>query len=373
MSLSPLAPIRMHIPKHTAMTRQPRHAARAAQGLLEKGCLWPLAPAAIAVDVAARCKQWAFRLGLRQRHRAPVPVIAVGNCIAGGSGKTPLVAWIRDRCVAHGAQPAVVARGYKGDGEANDEARMLGSATYCHPQRIVAARRAAADGATVIILDDAFQHQQCHRDLNLVCVDATRPWGWPGSRRGALLPWGLMREPAAAIRRADAVIATRCDQAPRALLEHLQACCRHWRLPLLRSQHAPHAVHSLTDPSHTQAPSELWGRRVVACSAIARPQAFHRTLQGLGARIVGHRAFPDHYHFQTPDMHDLAHAARSLQASIVCTAKDAVKLTPLLQAHTTANLVEQPWLALDIALSFNADDNHTLSGMIHQVLEEHSP
>lgn len=367
----PSVPFCMHTPPSIPdpSLRPDRHLARNGQRLLEQGALWPLAPVAAAVGLAAWGKAWAFAVGLRQRQRAPVPVIAVGNIIAGGSGKTPLVAWIRDHCLAQGAQPAVVSRGYGGDDQGNDEAAMLGSATYCNPQRIIAARQAAAEGASVVILDDAYQHQHCHRDLNLLCVDATRPWGWPGQRRGAMLPWGLMREPAHAMRRADAVIATRCDQAPAQLLQHLRHCCRHWQLPLLCSRHAPQSLRPLGSPSQQQPLATLQGERVMACSAIARPQAFIRTLEQLGAVVVGAESFPDHHSFQPSDMARVSQRAATRAAQVICTAKDAVKLAPLLARQPSA----VTWSAVDIALSFNADDEHALSMMIHQVLEEHSP
>ena len=107
-------------------------------------------------------RDYAFSRGLLRSTRVNVTVISIGNLIAGGSGKTPVVAWMLDYLRQRHYEPAVIARGYGGAtaGEANDEAAMLGSAVYCHPQRATAAATAIASGANCLIMDDGLQHRK---------------------------------------------------------------------------------------------------------------------------------------------------------------------------------------------------------------------
>ena len=113
------------------------------------------------------------------------------------------MAWLLESLKGMGYSPAVIARGYGSAavGEANDEAQMLNGAVYCHPQRRIAAKAAIQNGADYLIMDDGFQHRQLHRDTDLLCIDATRPWGWQHNRFGAFLPFGILREHGHALRR----------------------------------------------------------------------------------------------------------------------------------------------------------------------------
>jgi tetraacyldisaccharide 4'-kinase len=145
-----------------------------------------------------------FDHGLRRVSRAEVPVISVGNVTAGGTGKTPFVAYLANWFGGRSMKVVLLSRGYRAlEGEVNDEKLVLdqqcpGVPHLQHPDRVRSARVACREhGAQVIILDDGFQHRRLHRDLNIVLVDALNPWGY-----GHLLPRGLMREPRSALRRA---------------------------------------------------------------------------------------------------------------------------------------------------------------------------
>lgn len=348
-----------------------RHPLRSAQALIEGGHLWPLAPLAAAhaglVELRNRCFDW----GLLARHSLPVPVISVGNLIAGGSGKTPLVAWLLRSLQGLGHRPAVLARGYGAgaDAAANDEALMLDGQVYCHPRRSIAGQRALQDGADCLILDDGFQHRSCARNLDLLCMDATRPWGWPGSWNGALLPWGMLREPRQSLRRAHGLIVSRCDQAPRQLLTAIRRLADAHGLPFWPTWHCPSGLRDMSGREQALDLTALRGQRLLLCSAIARPQAFTQTVGSLGGRVLGHRAFPDHYRYSTQDIIDLQGAARSLRARLLCTAKDAVKIAPLMAACISQlpSADPAPCWVLDTQLEFMVPEH---AQALHALLQQ---
>jgi len=170
-------------------------------GLIE--CL--RAPAAL-VGVATDLRRLAYDLGLFPSARLTVPVISVGNLTAGGTGKTPFVAHIVGELRRRGLRPGVLSRGYgaRADGADADETRMLahqlGDVDHVEdPDRIRGGQVLVEAGVDVIVLDDGFQHRRLGRDLDLVLIDATRPWGLPAPPEGgepvrAFLPRGLLRE-----------------------------------------------------------------------------------------------------------------------------------------------------------------------------------
>src|SRR5262245_12493692 len=154
-----------------------------------------------------RLRNWLYDRGWKRTHRAAVPVVSVGNLTVGGTGKTPCVEfvarWFRER----DRRVAILSRGYGSTGGANDEAMVLEENLPDVPHLQGADRVALAAAAVeeleseVLVLDDGFQHRRLARDLDLVLVDATNPWG-----HGAVLPRGLLREPASGLRRAGAVL-----------------------------------------------------------------------------------------------------------------------------------------------------------------------
>jgi tetraacyldisaccharide 4'-kinase len=171
-------------------------------------CIEPLYRGAICLRNAA------FDRGWRAIHRPHVPVISIGNITTGGTGKTPMVACIVGKLQALGRRPAVLMRGYHRDRAGrSDEQELLhellpGVPVLAQPDRVAAAQRLQREhpDANVIVLDDGFQHRPIGRDLDIVLIDATNPFGF-----GRLLPRGLLREPPAELQRADAVIVTRAD------------------------------------------------------------------------------------------------------------------------------------------------------------------
>lgn len=258
------------------------------------------------------------------------PVVSVGNLTAGGTGKTPMVAWLVHALQERGRRPGIVSRGYGADADGtNDEARLLAEALpgVPHAQDPDRARgaRALLAAADVLVLDDGFQHRRLARDVDLVLVDATRPWGLPAKPGEEpvceLLPRGLLREAPAALARAHAIVITRSDQVEAGELAELcttiereapgvPCICAVHRPARLRSREAVYTV------------EQLAGASVDLVSAIGNPDAFERTVRDLGAEIVTHRRFPDHHLYAAEDLEGLGDDGRR----IVTTAKDGVKL-----------------------------------------------
>jgi tetraacyldisaccharide 4'-kinase len=261
-----------------------------------------------------------------------VPVISVGNITTGGTGKTPLVVDIAQRAQARGRTVAVLSRGYKArKGELADELvyisrRLPGVVCIQDPDRTAAAGRAVKQHrADAIVLDDAFQHRRLGRDLDVVAVDATCPFGF-----GYLLPRGMLREPPGALGRADLIVITRADQVEPAALDELQVrleeaapgvsrvACRHKPVGLLRLD------------GGAPEPAELEGRRVVCASGIGSPGAFEGTVRQMGADVGGHLVFADHHRYRAEDVARIMAEAKRCDADlVVITEKDAVKLAGL--------------------------------------------
>jgi len=159
---------------------------------------------------------------------APLPTIVIGNITVGGTGKTPMTLYLGERLARLGEKPAVLMRGYKG--QASDEAREIQNALkrYSVPivigsNRLNSAILARERGCSVALLDDGFQHWRLNRDLDIVLIDASRPFGG-----GHLLPQGRLREPLSGLARAGAVVITRADSVSAAGLSALKTQLARW-------------------------------------------------------------------------------------------------------------------------------------------------
>jgi tetraacyldisaccharide 4'-kinase len=286
--------------------------------------------------------------GLAAIQRVSVPVVSVGNITTGGTGKTPLVAWIASWLSERRRRVVLVSRGYGAQpGEPNDEALELAALLpdiphLQNPDRVAAARQAIeAFGAQVILLDDAFQHRRLHRDLDIVLIDSLEPFGFD-----RLLPRGLLREPLSSLRRADVIAISRADLVPN---EQRQAIARRIR------EHAPRAL--LVEIAHR--PRALWShegastdagtlsdRRIAAFCGLGNPRGFRETLVRAGAEIADFRVFSDHFRYGPDDLKSLADWADQLDIDlVVCTMKDLVKLR-------VAALGRRPLHALTIGIEF---------------------
>ena len=292
------------------------------------GWRWLLLPLAPLYALVVRLRAWGFATGRLASTRGGIPVISVGNLTVGGTGKTPVTSWLVGLAerAAHAAEhPAhklpggirraavVLSRGYGrrsrgdmarvcvADGSTPSAAAMGDEPAWLagrHPEVpvYVDAQRARAlglatvwDAPAVAILDDGFQHMRLQRDLDVVLVDAQAGLG-----NGLLLPLGPLREPMAALRRADVVLLTKCNLGdPEPLAKRLRPWLRGAGVPIFRAEYRPVRLSHL-EGGGTMPISALEGREVTLLSAIARPRQLAGTLSAVGATVTTHHALPDH-------------------------------------------------------------------------------
>jgi tetraacyldisaccharide 4'-kinase len=274
-------------------------------------------------------RNWLFDHGWLGVTKVPVPVVSVGNLTVGGTGKTPCVEYIAAHYRERGLRVAILSRGYGAEMGPNDEALVLEEnlSDVPHlqgPDRVALAGTAVEElESEILVLDDGFQHRWLTRDLDLVLLDATCPWG-----HGHLLPRGLLRERPRGLRRAHAVLLTRCDQAAAEQLGGLRAAVRRLApgAALIETRHR--AVELLDTAGQTSPLETLTEMPVAAFCGLGNPGAFQRTLVSLGVRVQDFRAYPDHHAFTRTDVDDLDRWAAALhpETVVVTTQKDLVKL-----------------------------------------------
>lgn len=274
----------------------------------------------------SRIRRLLFHCGLLTVRRVPVPVVVVGNIAVGGSGKTPVVAWLVTRLREAGFTPGIVSRGYGGrargvalvgadddPGEYGDEPVLLAQLARC-PVAVGAARVEAAlallaayPDCDVIVSDDGLQHYRLHRDVEIAVVDEAAL----GNRW--LLPAGPLREGLPRLRRVDVVIAH--GPLSRSVVRRLHG------QPVFTMRLEGTHVRALADPADQRPLADFRGRRVHAIAGIGRPQRFFAQLAAHGLDVVPH-AFADHHRFSPADL-DVG-----VGEPKILTAKDAVKCRP---------------------------------------------
>lgn len=293
-----------------------------------------LAPAEAGFRGVVRLRGAAYDHGLLSTSRVAVPVISVGNISVGGAGKTPVARWLVAELRRLGHAPAVLHGGYALDEPALHRLWHPELPVVVGRDRIASARRAIEGGATVLVLDDGFQHRRLGRDLDLVLVAAE---SWLARRR--LLPRGPWREAARALARAQAVAVTRkvvTAPAASAVLEELRSYAP--RAAAVQLQLRPsgwlhwgasHPAAGLSAPGPKVPEPVVQGPEgeVLAVTAIARPDLFVGNAREAGAEVSGSLFFPDHHDFTAHDVAAIRRAAAG--RPLITTAKDLVKLGPL--------------------------------------------
>lgn len=296
-------------------------------------------------------RRWGYARGLFRTRSLSHPVISVGNLSVGGTGKSPMVAYLAGLTRELGFEPAILTRGYRGkaesgnllvsDGsqvladsiEAGDEAYMLASTLPTTPVGVGANRwetgrlveERLPHPRRLFLLDDGFQHLRLARDLDLVAIDATLP---PTSDE--LLPLGRLREPLESLRRADAALLTRCHLATKQLplLEaEIQSVIP--GLPLFRFRTV--LVEGVWVPEEKAVSLEETARRkAVALAAIGNPSQFLGDLGRSGLRVINEFLFRDHHPFTQAEIDQILDRSRRLNADLlVTTEKDSVRLRNL--------------------------------------------
>lgn len=291
------------------------------------------------LGVAARTA--AYRAGLLKVWRSPAKVIVVGNLTVGGTGKTPLAAYIARRLKEQDFRVAVILRGYKSRGgtgprvvseghglilppeEAGDEAALLAKRLREIPVVVAADRFPAAQlavekfGATHLVLDDGFQRLALERDVNILVLDSARD---PAAEY--LLPRGPLREPLAAARRADGLVFSRAPGPQVPDWEWIEKICPD--LPAFALRYRPLGLTALTGEAirPLALPSLLF-------SGIGSPQGFTESFREAGGVVVASVDFEDHHAYGPEDIQRLVKAAPAAGAErLVTTEKDAVKIKP---------------------------------------------
>ena len=312
---------------------------RARMGALGSLLLAPLAPASWLYGAAARAHRAAHSGHWLRTRRLPCRVVSVGSLVVGGSGKTPLAAWVAAGLHARGHRVVLATRGYRrsrrdavhtlSDGRrlrgdsvgSGDEPLVLAAHSAGVPvlvgrdRGLVGLRAVAAFGADVLVLDDGFQHHRLHRDLDLVTFD-----GRFGLGNGHVLPRGPLREPASALAHADAlaVIDGPLESPDEQAIARLAA--NPYRIVARRR---PTQLGDIRG-GRGEPPTALAGMRVGMLAGLGQPDAFQRTLEAHGATVVARRCFADHHRYRPRDVRDLHREAETW----VTSEKDAVKILP---------------------------------------------
>lgn len=308
--------------------------------------------AAKAYGAAVHWRARAYATGRLRRHVLPCAVISIGNIEVGGTGKTPMAVSLAGYIRQLGYRPVILSRGYKGsvskkgavvsDGRTllqsadavGDEPFLMASLLESVP--VVIGRDRVAGGRLairrfqpdVIVLDDGFQHLRLHRDMDVVLLDATTPFG-----NGHLLPRGRLREHVGALVRSHAVVLTRSMEIEPSYFAQLRDALT--PRPLFRAFHCSRvrgvlpAQTSISEECMRLVPDSegLSSRQLFAFSGLARNEAFWKNLKGMGAGLTGTMGFTDHHTYSRKDMHRIIAAARKANSPcLVTTDKDMVRL-----------------------------------------------
>lgn len=319
---------------------------------------------ALAYGTAVRWRNHLYDRGTLKSRQVDVPVICVGNLTAGGTGKTPLVIWLCGflRRIT-GVNYAVLTRGYKTKQAQADEPALFSrhcpeATVVINPDRVAGARQAIQDhGAGIIVMDDGFQHRRLARDLDIITLDATAPFGY-----GHMLPAGLLREPLCALTRAQAVVLTRSDQVPDDDLQTIELTLLEINpdLVLAHAAHAPRSVKLRKQPPLPAA--SLAGKRVFAFCGIGNPQAFFKTLSLLKAELVGTQIYDDHHHCTQADIKSLRDRAARAGAHYLLTTEKNFADVEILDVSG-----EMPLGYLEIEFQFTQGEDK-LCGLIERTL-----
>lgn len=313
-----------------------------------------------------RIRNLAYNIGWIRVHNAPIPVISVGNLTTGGTGKTPLVIWIIKCLHEKGLSAAVLTRGYKTEpGKISDEPAIL--AKSCHgaeivvdPDRVRGISKALRHDCKVVVMDDGFQHRRLNRDLDILTIDATCPFGF-----GHLLPAGFLREPLSSIKRADIVVLTRSDQVKPDQIERIRSRITAVKpdIPILKTRHTNPFIRIHRKGEFPI--EDFRERKVFAFCGIGNPSSFLERLEALNLTLVGKRVFNDHYNYRPSDISKILDHAGLVDADLILTTqKDWVKTALLMERNCQKDF---GYLALELDF---LDGNDTIVYLIEKIIQD---
>ena len=289
-------------------------------------------------------KSFLYRSGVVKPKKLTARVISIGNITLGGTGKTPLVIYLSQRLKEKKLKGAILTRGYKRKKkkltelteenknttpwtEVGDEPYLLASRLYDVP--VVVSKERSASGvyaeekyqSEILVLDDGFQHWKLSRDLDIVVIDATNPFG-----NSKLFPAGILREPLSSLKRADIFVLTKTDQISNK--ENLIRVLRAYNqdAPVIESVYKIKSIESLLDHSLIEE-KHVEGKKCLVFSGIGNPASFEKSLKLLNVEVLKHHKFPDHFFYQKKDILNLEKESQKLGADfMITTEKDSVRI-----------------------------------------------
>ena len=319
-------------------------------------------------------------------HHAQAAVICVGNITAGGTGKTPLVVWLcneiikKERNKPDEYKLAILTRGYKTTQNSKlktqnyvDEPAIFAEScpqanVIVNPNRVIGGAQAIGKySSNILVMDDGFQHRRLSRDLDIVTIDATCPFGY-----GRIIPAGLLREPVSSLKRADAVVITRSDQASEFQLKQIENKIRKIKPNILIARSVHQTVHVNTIDNRQIALEQFKGKKVFTFCGIGNPDSFINSLKKLDYEIAGSKFFDDHYHYTDSCLAEMKKQTQNLGVEVILTTqKDWTKIRLLKSAK------DMPLAYLAIELKFLAGENElrdliedTLAGKILGIVND---
>ena len=308
-----------------------------------------------------RLRNFLYARGAFKTYRSDVPVISVGNITAGGTGKTPLVIWVCRLLEERGISTAILTRGYKSAQRSKDPVPGCGDepavlAESCpkakvivNPDRVAGANQAVSEfAAQALVMDDGFQHRRLHRDLDIVTIDATEPFGF-----GSILPAGLLREPVSSLKRAGAAVITRSDQVSDEQLARLESKLNltNPKMAIAKTTHT--ALYAKSADGKEIDLDQLACKKIFAFCGIGNPQAFFQTIKQNNAILVGSKIYDDHYRYSDGDIAYIREQARKAGAEMILTTqKDFNKIS-----HYTPKNGDITLAYLAVELKFTAGED----------------
>ncbi len=305
-----------------------------------------LRPAALSYHVVVTLRNTLFDRHFFKAWQSPIPVVSIGNLTVGGTGKTPLVDWVVKYYLSIGCTPAIVSRGYRreskgvqlvsdgqkillGSREAGDETAML---AWNNPNAIVMVAKKRKDAISyivnrfakrlpsVIILDDAFQHRQIHRDLNIALINASEPFF-----KAKMLPEGRLREPLKNLKRANLIMLNKISDPKKA--DAIEKKVEKTGLPVIKSRLKTAELvcvsGAFTTSEEARSMKEI---NAFAFAGIASPESFLDSLKQEGVSIAAHRFFHDHAPYSIKKLQAIRREAEAKGLSLITTEKDYFRI-----------------------------------------------
>jgi len=283
-----------------------------------------------------RTRNFLYDTKILKSKKVNAVIICIGNITTGGTGKTPLVIWLCNFLHEKNIRTAILTRGYKAHkGKFSDEPAIL--AKSCPDCRILvnsnrteSAQKAITElNAQMLVMDDGFQHRKLHRDLNIVTIDSTCPFGYE-----KILPAGLLREPATALKRAHAAVITRSDQVSQNRLNQITEKIKKFNpdIVIANAIHKPVCAKLMGLPELTL--EELKNKKIFAFSGIGNPDAFLNTIKKLDLKLIELKSYNDHHNYTHQDIEDIYQRAAYLDADLILsTQKDWTKTALLMKGR----------------------------------------